>query len=93
MARHDQRPDKSLLVCVNCKNGNCENCVDVLRMVYTNDLICKCERKNHLGEPLAEQIRDPFTGDIHGPHAVITEDGTVTTDEEFKRQWREQFGD
>lgn len=91
MSKHDQRPDKSALVCVNCKNGDCYKCVDVLRMVYTDQPICKCERKNHGGEPNEQQVTDPFTGSVFGPHAVINPDGTVVTDEEFKRKWKEQF--
>lgn len=92
MARHDQRPDKSLFVCVNCKNGKCGNCVDVLRMVYADKPICRCEKRGHSGEAIDNQIADPETGSVYGPHAVIKEDGTVVTDEEFKKKWKEQFG-
>lgn len=91
MAKHDQRPDKSVMICVNCRENNCANCVDVVRSVYTDDMICKCTRKNHLGEPFSQQIKDPETGSVFGPHAVIKEDGTVTTDEEWKKMWKEQF--
>lgn len=93
MAKHDQRPDKSTLVCVNCKAGKCGQCVDLLRVTYTEQMICKCEKQSHGGEAVHNQIRDPESGSIYGPHAVIKEDGTVTTDEEFKKMWREQFGD
>jgi hypothetical protein len=91
--KHDQRPDKSLMTCPECKKGNCENCVDVLRVLYSQEMICTCERKDHGGEAVNKQVRDPFDGSVYGPHSVIKEDGTVTTDEEFKKQWREQFGD
>jgi hypothetical protein len=91
--KHAQRPDKTSMVCPSCKKDNCANCVDVLRAIYAEEMICKCTRQGHSGEAVDKQIADPFTGSVFGPHAVITEDGRVTTDEEFKRQWREQFGD
>ena len=91
MAKHSQRPDKRLMVCTNCSIGSCVNCVDVLRSVYSDELICQCTRQGHSGEAIHSQIKDPETGSIYGPHAVIKEDGTVTTDEEFKRLWKEQF--
>lgn len=91
MARHDQRPDRSLMTCTNCKAGDCGACVDVLRMVYTNKTICKCTRKNHTGEPVEQQIQDPFDGTVHGPAVTISKDGIVTVDQEFKRSWMEQF--
>lgn len=93
MAKHDQRPDKSNMVCPSCREGVCGGCVDVLRSVYTDVLICQCTRVNHSGEPSANQILDPETDSVYGPHAVIKADGTVVTDEEFKELWREQFGD
>lgn len=93
MAKHDQRPDKSVMVCVNCKKGNCSNCVDVPRAIYTDDMICKCQRKDHMGEPNRQQILDPDSGSIYGPHSVIDKDGNVVSDEDFKKMWREQFGD
>lgn len=91
MGRHDQTPKKKDMTCPACKKGECGACVDILRSVYTDDLICTCTRQNHLGEPAAQQIRDPFDGSVHGPHVVVSEDGEVKIDEEFKRQWREQF--
>ena len=93
MSKHAQRPDKSKMTCPNCKKGECENCVDVLRILYSEEPICTCERKEHGGEPVNSQIKDPFSGSVYGPHSVIKEDGTVVTDEEFKQAWREQFGD
>lgn len=79
------------MTCPACKKGECGACVDILRSVYADDLICTCTRKNHLGEPVDQQIKDPFTGDIHAPAAIIRENGEVEVDEEFRRKWREQF--
>lgn len=93
MAKHDQRPDNRMMVCPNCQKGNCENCVDVLRILYSEELICQCTRKDHAGEAVNQQIKDPETGSVYGPHSVIHEDGHVITDEEFRQMWREQFGD
>lgn len=92
MSKHSQRPDKQLMICPNCSKGECGGCVDVLRSVYSQELLCQCTRQGHSGEAINNQIQDPETGSIYGPHAVIKEDGTVTTDEEFKRLWKEQFG-
>lgn len=83
MARrlHDQRPDPRLMVCLDCKLGQCENCIDRLRALYTTDWICTCTRKLHAekrdGEPTLNQVEDPFTGDIHAPGLVVGEDGQV----------------
>ena len=79
-------------VCDMCKLSSCENCIDVLRAVYTDDTICKCKRKDHSGEPVNQQVRDPFDGSVHAPNAVISEDGQVTYNEEFRSWWRKQFG-
>lgn len=93
MGKHDQRPDKRLMTCKNCQDGNCQNCVDVLRSVYSEELICQCTRKNHGGEAINNQIKDPVSGDVYGPAATITEGGEVKVDEEFRQTWREAFGD
>lgn len=80
--KHNQRPDKNMMVCPSCKKGDCNNCVDVLRTVYSQELICQCTRQGHSGEMNLEQIKDPFNNTVYGPHAVIKEDGTVITDED-----------
>lgn len=81
MSRHDQQVQKAQMVCAECKAGVCEFCVDGLRLFYTNETICTCGRTDHSdkmrGEPRLGQVRDPFTGDIHAPGLVVTEDGTV----------------
>lgn len=77
MSKHSQRPDKSLMTCMRCKNGDCNNCVDVLRMVYTDQTICQCTRKNHSGEPVDQQIADPFTGAIHAPGLTVEPNGEI----------------
>lgn len=91
MARHYKSLPKALTTCKNCKNGNCNECVDVLRSVYTDDLICTCTRKNHFGEPADNQVADPFDGSVHGPGAVVSESGEVTFDEEFRQNFIKQF--
>lgn len=83
MSRHMQRPSKTHLVCTNCKKGNCSACVDVLRTLYTDDFICRCTRRGHSGEPNLKQVEDPFTGNIHGPCAVIHPDGKVIISHSF----------
>ena len=93
MKKHAQRPDSRDMTCPSCRKGNCANCVDVLRAVYSEQMICTCTRQGHAGEAVGNQVADPFTGSVYGPHSVIKEDGTVVSDEEFKQQWREQFGD
>lgn len=49
MARHDQRPDVSLMTCANCKKNNeCGKCVDVPRhKLGLSDPICACGRNDH----------------------------------------------
>lgn len=91
MSRHDQVPKKRDMTCPACKKGDCGACVDILRSVYADDLICTCTRENHLGEPASQQIKDPFTGDVHGPAVVITKDGEVKVNEGFREHWRSQF--
>lgn len=59
------------MVCKNCKEGDCEQCVDVLRSVYSKIPICQCIRKNHAGEPVDNQIIDPFTESVYGPEGKI----------------------
>lgn len=40
----------SPFVCDRCKKADCENCIDVLRSVYTDKMICRCNRARHSGE-------------------------------------------
>lgn len=77
MGKHSQRPISSLMVCANCKLGVCEKCVDVLRAVYTDEMICQCKRRNHSGEAVEKQVVDPFTGTVHAPGLTVTVDGEV----------------
>lgn len=76
--RHSQKPARRLMVCIPCKTGDCNNCVDILRSVYTDVQICKCQRRDHSGEPLSRQILDPETGTVHAPGLTVSEDGEVT---------------
>lgn len=77
--RHDQKPDKKHMTCSNCQAGNCEQCVDVTRILLGRaGLICQCTRRGHSGEPRDKQIADPETGAVHAPGLAVQQDGTVT---------------
>lgn len=93
MARHDQRPDDRLMVCKNCKDGNCSACVDVLRAAYADDLICRCTRRNHMGEPVDQQIKDPETGTVYGPGLSVSELGEIARDERKREEFLRLFSD
>jgi len=75
--KHDQRGRADPFVCEGCQYGVCERCIDVLRSIYSKELICKCKRKNHMGEPRDQQILDPETNAVHAPGMIIHEDGEV----------------
>jgi hypothetical protein len=77
MSRHDQKPDSKHMTCSSCHDGNCTECVDVLRAVKDLPPICQCKRKNHLGEPRDQQILDPETGTVHAPGLTVDSDGNV----------------
>lgn len=77
--RHSQKPP--IFVCSHCQAGNCEYCVDVLRALFSQKMICECKRARHLGEPVEQQIADPFTGTVHAPGLVVEADGTVVRDQ------------
>ena len=79
MARHSQKPDDALFTCKNCKDNNCTECVDVLRVVYTDHMICRCSRADHNGEPRDSQIADPISGDIYGPGLRVTKAGEIVS--------------
>ena len=65
-------------VCSHCKEGDCENCTDIVRIiVLKKDPICGCERPNHSGEPVNNQIADPETGTVYGPGLSVTKEGEV----------------
>lgn len=91
MAKHDQRPDKSLMTCTNCKDGNCHKCIDVYRAVYSNNPMCQCTRKRHSGEPMDVQIKDPETGTVYAPGLTVDELGRVAVDPEKKAAFLKQF--
>lgn len=79
MARHDQKPKKEHMTCLNCKMGRCVVCVDVTRYAagFTSS-ICQCSRKDHSGEPRDQQILDPETGTVYAPELEVDIDGKVT---------------
>jgi hypothetical protein len=64
-------------ICVRCQAGTCTGCIDVMRVVWDQKLICECPRPGHDGEPTGKRVLDPFDGSIHAPNAVIKADGTV----------------
>ncbi len=71
-----RKPPK--FVCTQCQDGNCESCIDVLRAVMQNaQPICKCARRGHDGEPVEQQVSDPFTGSVHGPGLEVTDAGEI----------------
>lgn len=77
MSRHAQKVEQRHMVCPQCKADNCEQCVDVLRMAYTDETICQCTRKGHDGEPRDQQILDPETGTVFAPGLSVSQDGEV----------------
>jgi hypothetical protein len=65
------------MVCVPCRRGDCNECVDILRLAYTEVPVCQCTRQNHNGEPINQQILDPETGTVYAPGLEVTRDGEV----------------
>lgn len=88
---HSQKTDPRQMTCFNCRNGHCENCVDVLRMVYSDEMICTCTRKNHLGEPIANQIKDPESGTVYAPGLTVSELSEVAIDPTKREAFLAQF--
>lgn len=80
-AKHSQKVAGGLMTCPDCIKGNCEGCVDRLRLLVQDDRICTCKKSGHedamQGEARLKQIADPETGDIHGPGLVVTRNGEV----------------
>ena len=66
-----------MMVCIPCKGNKCNECVDILRSIYSQEKICQCTRQRHSGEPRDLQIKDPFTGTIYAPHLEVSEGGEV----------------
>lgn len=77
MARHSQKPTRRLMICKPCKDGSCGSCVDILRSVYTDKMICQCDRRGHDGEPINNQILDPETGTVYAPGLEVSANGEV----------------
>ena len=94
MSRHNRQGvgNSNSFVCIRCKQDDCENCVDILRVIYTDATICKCKRKGHSGEAVEKQVKDPFDGTVYGPEATIGEDGEVKVNAGFRKWFREKFG-
>lgn len=70
------------MTCPECVKGNCQNCVDRLRLIYRDDRICTCQKSDHgdamQGEARRVQVQDPMTGDVYGPGLKVTQDGDVS---------------
>jgi hypothetical protein len=78
-AKHDQRTIPPGWVCTNCRDSNCNNCLDIVRLiVFRAPPLCTCKRKDHAREARDKQIRDPETGTVYGPGLQVTIDGEVT---------------
>lgn len=79
--KHVQKAGGAMMTCSSCVSGLCENCVDRLRLVYSDNPICSCRKGGHedavTGEPRRQQILDPETNSIHTPGLVISPDGDV----------------
>jgi len=75
--RRNGQIDRKRMVCAHCLQGNCMRCVDTVRIAWSMEPICTCTAKGHGGEPVEQQIEDPFTGDVHAPGMVIKKDGEV----------------
>ena len=65
-------------ICVKCQADECVGCIDVMRVVWDQKLICKCPRPGHDGEPVGKHILDPFDYSIHAPNLVVGHNGRVT---------------
>jgi len=45
VARHSQVvPD---VTCKNCRDNNCRECLDTLRLQYTDERLCSCPKSKH----------------------------------------------
>lgn len=66
------------MVCIPCTRGECQNCVDILRIVYATKTICRCEKRGHSGEPRDQQVLDPETSTVHAPGLSVDIHGEVT---------------
>lgn len=76
---HDQRPAKRDMTCPRCKEGKCNECIDVSLVLAGRPLICQCTRKGHDGEPRDRQVLDPIgEATVVGPGMMIDLDGSVT---------------
>lgn len=91
MARHSQEPDKKYFICVHCKLGHCYECIDILRMVYTDEMLCRCTKAKHNGELVEAQIKDPETNTVYGPGMTVDELCEVAIDPAKKQAFLDQF--
>lgn len=77
-SKHDQRATPSGWVCDKCRNDDCNNCIDIMRVVIMGkNPMCYCKRKGHSGEAVDKQITDPEDGTVWGPELRVTKEGEV----------------
>ena len=79
---HRQGTNPAMMHCPACREGNCVKCPDRIFLILRKEPVCTCKRAGHddaiSGEPRTNQVQDPFTGDIHGPAAIVrSETGEV----------------
>lgn len=75
--RRDKGFKESSFVCTHCIADMCDECTDILRVIANLPEICKCTAPGHSGEPALQQVRDPFSGDVHAPGLVVKNDGEI----------------
>lgn len=39
-----RRVDTGKFICTHCKNGQCVECIDLKRAVYTTEKVCECPK-------------------------------------------------
>lgn len=64
-------------VCARCMLGDCEQCIDVMRVIVDLKEICHCLIPDHRCEAINQQIKDPETGDVYAPGLIVRKDGSV----------------
>lgn len=72
-------------VCFRCYDAKCSQCVDVMAVVMGTETECNCQRPGHDGEPINNQVTDPFTGAVHAPGLVVEQSGEVI------HKWQRHF--
>lgn len=80
-AAHDQKSTPDNWQCDPCKKGECNRCIDIMRVIKLRlPEMCKCKKRGHSGEARDNQILDPETGTVYGPGLRVTQEGEVIRD-------------